>query len=196
MYNRVLVPLDGSDLAETALPHLKEIASACKVPEIVLVSVTEGIQGKVSKAALPREMLASEGHVPPTRGALAVGSSFSGLVYVPDASATATAPATLGRMGKTAFKYLAGVASRLQEDGLKAGVAVLVGNPAEEILKFAREQNVDLIIMASRGKSGFSRWDMGNIADKVVRASESPVLLVKPKAGFKETKPRRRGQAT
>jgi nucleotide-binding universal stress UspA family protein len=50
--------------------------------------------------------------------------------------------------------------------------------------------------MASRGKSGFNRWDMGNIAEKVIRATDVTVVLVKPKSDFKETKPRRRGKAT
>jgi len=49
--------------------------------------------------------------------------------------------------------------------------------------------------MASRGKSGISQWDTGNIASKVVKAAKMPVLLIKPGPGFKETKPKRRGVA-
>jgi nucleotide-binding universal stress UspA family protein len=88
------------------------------------------------------------------------------------------------------------VANKLEKAGLNAQAAVLVGNPAEEIVRFATEQKADLIVMASRGKSGFSRWDMGNVADKVMRATDIPVFMVKPKPGFKETKPKRRGKAT
>jgi nucleotide-binding universal stress UspA family protein len=71
---------------------------------------------------------------------------------------------------------------------------VLVGNPAEEIIRFARDQKADLIVMGSRGKSGLNRWDMGNVADKVMRAADVPVVLVKPSAGFKETKAKRKGK--
>jgi nucleotide-binding universal stress UspA family protein len=81
----------------------------------------------------------------------------------------------------------------LQQKGLRTSVSVLVGKPAEEIVRFAKENEVDLIIMGSRGKSGFSRWDMGNVADKVLRATDIPVVLIKPKRGFKETKAKRTG---
>jgi nucleotide-binding universal stress UspA family protein len=50
-------------------------------------------------------------------------------------------------------------------------------------------------MIASRGKSGFSRWDLGNIAEKVIRATHTVVILVKPEAGFKETKSKRKGMA-
>ena len=50
--------------------------------------------------------------------------------------------------------------------------------------------------MASRGKSGFSRWDMGNIAEKVIKSTNATVMLVKPEPGFKETRPKRQGQSS
>jgi nucleotide-binding universal stress UspA family protein len=84
----------------------------------------------------------------------------------------------------------------LEQKGLKAEVNVLVGNPAEEIVRFVEEKGADLIIMASRGSSGFNRWDIGNVADKVIRATQAPVMLVKPGPGFKETKSHRKGTAT
>ena len=196
MYNKVVVPLDGSDLAEEALPHLKEIAAGCSIPEILLISVTEPLKGAVSIQAAPTYLLAAEGHIPPARGPIALGSSHTGVLYSGDPSAMKTVPAGLGKMAGTALRYLWRVASRLEKEGLKASVAVLVGNPAEEIVGFAKKEKADLIVMASRGKSGFNRWDMGNVADKVIRATDVTVVLVKPKAEFKETKPNRRGQAT
>lgn len=168
MYKKVLVPLDGSDLAEAVLPHLQEIATGCSIPEILLISVTEPVGGRVSLKAAPTQMLALEGHVPPPRGPTSLGSSYTGLLYATDPSAMKSVPTGLGKLAGTALRYLLGVASRLERQGLKASVAVLVGNPAEEIVGFAKKENADLIVMASRGKSGFNRWDMGNVADKVV----------------------------
>ncbi|OGO37666.1 MAG: hypothetical protein A2147_07975 [Chloroflexi bacterium RBG_16_57_8] len=193
MYNKVVVPLDGSRLAEVALPHLEEIATGCKIPEILLVSVTEEIRGKAPRALAIEGAAAREFHVAPDTGPIPLGSSFSGMVYSAD-SRTMGVPADFGRMAKTAWNYLSKIALRLQEKGLNASVSVLVGNPAEEIIRFAKEQEADLIVMGSRGKSGFSRWDMGNVADKVMRATDIPVVLVKPKSGFKETKPKRKGK--
>ena len=195
MYNKVVVPLDGSDLAEAVLPHLQELATGSRMPEILLISVTEPVGGRVSMKAAPTHMLALEGHVPPPTGPTSLGSTYTGLLYAVDPSAMKSVPTGLGKMAGTALRYLVRVASRLEKQGLKASVAVLVGNPAEEIVGYAKTEKADLIVMASRGKSGFNRWDMGNVADKVIRATDVTVVLVKPKAGFKETKPKRRGKS-
>jgi len=54
------------------------------------------------------------------------------------------------------------------------------GHPAEEILRYAEDNDVDLILMATHGRTGVQRWTMGSIADKVLRASNVPVWLVRP----------------
>jgi nucleotide-binding universal stress UspA family protein len=200
MYKKVIVPLDGSDLAEAALPHLEEIARGCSIPEIFLVSVTEEIRGDITKALKAEDTSAREYHMPPAKRAdLPLGNSVTGqtgLYYSSPSAHLMPMPARMGRMAKTAWNYLVKVAKQLEEKGMSTSINILIGNPAEQILRFASEQKADLIIMASRGKSGFNQWDMGNIADKVIRATDIPVVLIKPKSGFKETKPRRRGTAT
>ncbi len=200
MYNKVVVPLDGSKLAETVFPHLEEIARGCSIPEIFLVSVTEEVKGDIPKKVLSSENIsAREFHIPSTSMALPLGSTHmgqTGLVFSANSKQLTPMPTRLGRMAKTAGNYLIKVAKQLEEKGLSTSINILIGKPAEQIIQFAKEQEADLIIMASRGKSGFSQWDMGNIADKVIRATDIPVFLVKPKPGFKETKPKRRGKAT
>ena len=64
---------------------------------------------------------------------------------------------------------------------------VLLGNPAEQIIAFAKEKGADLIVMATHGRSGISRWAysigaFGGVADKVLRASSVPVLVVRASA--------------
>ena len=200
MYKKVIVPLDGSNLAEAALPHLEEIAKGCSIPEIFLVSVTEEVRGDISKALKAEDTAAREYHMPPIKGVtLPLGNSVigqTGLYYSSPSAHMMPMPTRMGRMAKTAWTYLAKVAKQLEEKGMETSINILVGNPAEQILRFASDKNADLIIMASRGKSGFNRWDMGNIAEKVIRATDVTVVLVKPKSDFKETKPRRRGKAT
>jgi nucleotide-binding universal stress UspA family protein len=189
MYNKVVIPLDGSKLAETALPHLEEIAKACNIPEILLVSVTEPIHGVLlAKDEFEQALKDSKNNL-----SIQTGSVHTGTIYSASTSALRDTPVTLGKMGKTALNYLNKISQRLERKGLQTRVNVLVGNPAEEIVRFVEDQNADLVVMASRGKSGFSRWDMGHIAEKVIRATKVPVMLVKPEAGFKETKPKRKG---
>ncbi len=54
-----------------------------------------------------------------------------------------------------------------------------VGGAAEEILRIAKEQAVDLIVMGTHGRTGFVRFVMGSVAETVVRRAECPVLTVK-----------------
>lgn len=198
MYNKVVVPLDGSKLAEVALTHLEEIAPKLNIPEIILVSVTEEIKGDISRKLTVEDNSAREFHMAPVRGEpLPLGSAHmgqTGMVFTANSSRLTPMPARMGRMAKTAFNYLVRIAEQLEAKGIKSSIAVVFGNPAEEIVRFSEDQGADLIIMASRGKSGFNRWDMGNIADKVIRATKITVVLVKPEPGFKETKPKRHGK--
>jgi nucleotide-binding universal stress UspA family protein len=196
MYKKVVIPLDGSDLAEVALPHLQQIAASGILKEIVLISVTEPIKGTISKKIVPPELTHRNILGTPDTGITLLGNATEGLLWAGDPGNLKDLPASMGKMAATAYKYLQKQAEDLEKAGLQVDVAVLVGNPAEEILRFVKNEKADLIIMASRGKSGFNQWDMGNIAEKVIRVAEIPVLLIKPKAGFKETKSKRKGKST
>lgn len=61
---------------------------------------------------------------------------------------------------------------------LKITTKVVKGSPANEILKVAEEENVDLIVMGSSGKTGFEKFLLGSVADKVVTNAKRPVLIV------------------
>jgi nucleotide-binding universal stress UspA family protein len=150
MYRRVMVPLDGSKLAECALPYAEELAKGCKTEEVILVSVTERIQGY--------RLIEDYSDVP------------SGERLVPEAT---------GKMQRQAEKYLGRIAKGLEKKGIKVRTEVLLGNPAEEIRIYSEHPGCDLIIMASHGKGGPSRWACGGVAYKVFRASCVPVLMVR-----------------
>ena len=192
MYNKVVVPLDGSKLAETALPHLEAIAKGCSIPEILLVSVTERIKGRIRQdQAFEEYSTKSSGRPLPAMGTVQGGVVFS--TYTPGQQQI---PLSLGRMAKTAYDYLCKISLQLDEKGFRSQVVVLAGKPAEEIVRFADEQGADLIIMGSQGKGSMNRWNISNIADKVIKNANIPVMLVRPGRGFKETKPRRKGIAS
>ena len=61
---------------------------------------------------------------------------------------------------------------------VKVESAILVGNPAEEIVDYADRESIDVIVMATHGRSGIGRWALGSVADKVLRATERPVVLI------------------
>jgi nucleotide-binding universal stress UspA family protein len=67
---------------------------------------------------------------------------------------------------------------KLNEDNVKISHIIREGSPAKVILEVAKDENVDLIVMGSSGKSGFDRFIMGSVADKVVNSAKCAVLVV------------------
>jgi len=78
--------------------------------------------------------------------------------------------------------YLNKVAGDLASQGIKAETVLAKGKPAEAIIQYATTHAIDLIIMATHGRSGISRWAFGSVAEKVLRQSPVPLLL-RPVAG-------------
>jgi nucleotide-binding universal stress UspA family protein len=149
MYKKILVPLDGSKLAECALPYAEGLAKGYGTEEVILVSVTERIQG-YRPFEDPSQPL--------------------GQRLVPEAA---------GKKEKQAQRYLGRIARAMEAKGIKIRTEVLLGNPAEEIAIYAKHPGCDIIVMSSHGRSGPSRWAWGSVADRVLRASCVPVLMVR-----------------
>ena len=141
MYKRILIPLDGSPLAEQALPHAIALAK-CFQSELVLLQV---------HIPLPR---------PPS-----------------------TTEASLRRAEKATAvfirEYLESVSTDLQEQGITVEMVTVEGRPHFQIIQYAESNQVDLIVMCSRGQSGLSRWMIGSVSDRVMRGADVPVLLVR-----------------
>ena len=67
---------------------------------------------------------------------------------------------------------------KLNEDNIKISHVIKEGSPAKCILEVAKDEDIDLIVMGSSGKSGFDRFIMGSVADKVVNSAKCAVLVV------------------
>ena len=76
--------------------------------------------------------------------------------------------------------YIAKMVDRLRKDSVAAWGVVVWGVAADEIVDYAGKNQVDLIIMSTHGRSGVSRWAFGSVADKVMRRSPVPVLVIPP----------------
>jgi nucleotide-binding universal stress UspA family protein len=91
-------------------------------------------------------------------------------------------PDLLRRRAGEAEDYLARTVAQLEGEGLKVSATVelrVTGDVADGILDFAEEIDADLIIMSTHGRSGFGRWLLGSVADRVVRGATRPVWLVR-----------------
>ncbi len=82
------------------------------------------------------------------------------------------------RVNRLLEDYIKKIAIGLQGDDIKAEPVIRYGIAADKILDFTVEKEVDLIIMATHGRSGITRWWMGSIAEKVISEATAPVLLV------------------
>ena len=67
---------------------------------------------------------------------------------------------------------------KLNADNIKISHVIKEGSPARCILEVAADEDVDLIVMGSSGKSGFDRFIMGSVADKVVNSAKCAVLII------------------
>lgn len=144
MFAKILVPLDGSELAERALKPALEIARAA-AGEITLLTV------------------------PVYRQVLVPGPTGYGLV-IPDQM--------LDMQYEEASQYLTTIQGSLDQS-LVRSAQIVRGDVAGAIVDFAAEQGVELIVMTTHGYSGFTRWMLGSITERVLRKAPCPVMVVR-----------------
>lgn len=142
MYQKMLVPLDGSEMAESVFPHVLAIAKGCGITQVFLLRVVEPIP-------------VGEG----------VTADFVDKVHRDQEQA--------------ATSYLADAARRLREQGLQVQTEVEDGLAGEKIAEFVEQRGMDLVVMATHGRSGIGRWVFGSVADKVLRSVSIPLLLIR-----------------
>lgn len=148
----VVVPLDGSELGELALPPALDLAKSMNL-EVVLIRAYE----------LPATAYYRGEDYPP--GAEAFIPSYEELVAAASAEAR---------------EYLDAKVKDLRSQGLeKVRSQVLAGAAGEEIIKFSHNTSGSLIAMCTHGRSGVTRWVLGSVTEKVVRHADAPVLVVR-----------------
>jgi nucleotide-binding universal stress UspA family protein len=74
--------------------------------------------------------------------------------------------------------YLEKIANSLREDDLEVSVVTRIGVPYKQIIGFSEQNDIDLIVMCTRGESGFTRWLLGSNTDHVIRGTRVPVFVV------------------
>jgi nucleotide-binding universal stress UspA family protein len=78
-------------------------------------------------------------------------------------------------------KYMTGIESELKAAGFKVSILLREGAIADVILRMSEEIGADVIAMSTHGRTGPARWLLGSVADRVVRNSKVPVLLIRAK---------------
>lgn len=148
-FRTIIVPLDGSHLAERVLPHVVWLATQLHSAVALIRTYTLPTAGYFMAAGISH----------PDRAALG------------------------DKIKQEAGSYLEAKAAELRAQGLERISSHLVeGHGPEEIIELARRNTDSLIALASHGRSGFGRWVLGSVAERVVSYSGAPVLVIRPQA--------------
>ncbi len=161
-FNKILVPVDGSSFSESTFPHVEELSRNTK-REVLLLHV-------------------SEAPVVPSYGSRPINPTWK--KYRDD---------TWAEMEKQAVAYLDKVRGALKKKRIKVQSKVVkaeIGKVAQTIMQISREDKADLIIIATQGRSGVSRWVYGSIANRIMEESSQPVLLIRPSAAIPAPSPK------
>ena len=150
----ILAPLDGSELAELVLPHVKELAKqrGTEPLDVVLLRICE-------PPSIPSYSTPELPDVPLNWGE-----------YIQQETA---------RCKQTAKEYLAEIKKQFNDTGISIRSEVLVGKAADEIVDYAKKNPLNVIVMATHGRSGLSRWVYGSVTENVLLGVSSPALLVR-----------------
>jgi nucleotide-binding universal stress UspA family protein len=78
-----------------------------------------------------------------------------------------------------AHAYLSLIATPLKRTGIAVTTVAPDGDPASRLLSLVNDEKYDLVVMATHGRTGITRWMLGSVAERLVEASYIPVLLVR-----------------
>jgi nucleotide-binding universal stress UspA family protein len=151
MFKRILVCLDGSELAEQIMPYAMAEAVHFEGRLVLLQVVPEPV---VFGPALP-----GEAPLPIQTGAM-VEATKAAL--------------------NSAKQYLEKVAVPLRKKGIQVDTVAIPGRADEAILDYANTNRIDLIAIATHGRGGLRRAVFGSVADRVLRGAGLPVLVIRP----------------
>jgi nucleotide-binding universal stress UspA family protein len=155
----ILVPLDGSPLAEQAIANAIMLAQTMKLPLVFFRVVPDLDHESLLVSSLSAMSAGYSGE------AASVSHAYNQQITQ--------------ALREQAEAYLDEEANTARINGIDITTVVQAGIPAELILEYATHNDVAMIVMATHGYSGIRRWAIGSVADKVVHKATMPVLLIR-----------------
>jgi nucleotide-binding universal stress UspA family protein len=179
VFNKVLVPLDGTKLAEGILPYVAQLAKGLDMP-LVLLSVVDP-----DAVELPERFRTAPAlDVVPVGLSIASVSTRTPAEQLPPHPHEPSGPPYVSQMldnAETELKRrLEEMVRQLSKQGVKAKSVTCLGKPAEEIVRIAEREGCDLIAMSTHGRSALGRGVLGSVTDKVIHSSHLPTLTITP----------------
>lgn len=150
MYKKILVPLDGSPRAEKILPHVEVLAVQNKA-EVILLEIVEPTSAEFT----------------PSLNKMVTPQELD--LYWQSLKAAE----------ETAKDYLKQKMADLEKKRISVDALIKRGEPVRSIIEVAKDRNVDLIALASHGRSGLARVFYGSVANGLLHAIDRPLLLIR-----------------
>ncbi|NGM67515.1 universal stress protein [Natronolimnobius sp. AArcel1] len=147
MYDTILVPTDGSDVAENAVDHAVDLARQYDADIHALYVVDlDAMDVAVGTEQIDRFKQGNLSDLP--------------------------------ELEQRATDATGSVAQQVSESGIDVTEAIIAGNPHTQIANYADDHDVDLIVMGSAGRGGVRRVLLGSVAERTLRSTQKPVLVV------------------
>ena len=146
MYKNVLVPMDGSELAECVLPHVETVVKGCGTKKVTFIRVVEPV-------VLP----------------IGIGGEYFNAQVMTEMEEYETS---------SAQNYLDEITEKIGYEGVTVEAKLLQGRAAESLIDYALANKIDLIIIATHGRSGISRWVRGSVANHILHSATVPILMI------------------
>jgi nucleotide-binding universal stress UspA family protein len=156
----ILWPTDGGE------PSYKALEAA--------IAIAEKFNAEICalRVVAPVPPLAGPGYAP-----------VAGSGYEPMAIKGYDVPLYQQELLKIAENDLSQIVSKKIPKKIVVACEVKIGNPADVIVEFAQENNIDMIVMATHGRTGVSRFMIGSVAEKTIRQSTIPLLIIPAASG-------------
>ena len=154
MYQKLLVPLDGSPRAESILPHVEHLATRFKAKVIFFQAVEPPLQfinPSLYETTIQTDVL--QEHI----------KDFK-------------------RRQDEITAYLNGVQEGFRKKGIDTGILVEQGSAVDTIIAAAQRENVDLIAIASHGRTGMSRVFYGSVTAGIMQKIDRPILIIRTRS--------------
>lgn len=175
MFKKILVTLDGSSVSLQVLPLVKQLLDGGGDQEVILFMAAEPPQATPGRRKGLRRPLPS---------VMSPMGAFPGGVMLP-ASPPVYAESrdqAVERREHELLEYLEDASRTLSDSGCLLHAAVQFGEPVKEIVDFAKQERIDLIVMATHGRSGLRETLQGSVTAEVIRSGVAPVLVLRPRS--------------
>lgn len=168
MKKSVLIPLDGSPFSCQIVPHIRRVLDPAAY-RLILFQVADPPVGMLGMPPAPF----SSNWPLPVHG-------YASAQDVERAYHPIYASQQEHNICAEIEAALSAEQAQLRDAGYAVSVSVRFGDPAEEIIAYARDNDIDLVAMATHGRTGLRHLLMGSVAEQVLRRLAVPVMLVRP----------------